>query len=157
MMVLTAGILYGSQAWFPVVDKLSPAKAANETAAAMRDAAVGRKARPNDNPQSVTPRVKTNESENNRTQEERNKIAVTSTEKKAATMKSQDGARQAEEVKSGTSRKSLQRIGAPSIRFPKPDLRENSPAPSPVSRSRVYGYLFNPAEEALSRLVLTPD
>jgi serine/threonine protein kinase len=156
MIALMAGILYGSQAWFPAVDKLSPAKGANETAAAMRDAAGGRKARPSDNPQTVTPRVKTNESENNRAQEERNKIAVTSTEKKAATMKSQDGARQAEEAESAP-RKSLQRIDAPSIRFPKPDLRENSPAPSPVSRSRVYGYSNVAAATPAPRFFLAAD
>ena len=140
MIALMAGILYGSQAWFPTVEKLSPAKGANETAAAMRDAASGRKARANDNGQAVTPRVKSNDTENNRAQEETNKIAVTSAEKKTATMKSQDGVRRAEEAGRGASRKSLQRIGAPSIRFPKPDLGENSPAPSPVSRSRVYSY-----------------
>ncbi|HUS10531.1 MAG TPA: serine/threonine-protein kinase [Pyrinomonadaceae bacterium] len=140
MIALMAGILYGSQAWFPAVDKLSPAKAANETAAAMRDAQGGRKARSNDNGQPVTPRVKTNDSENNRPQEEMNKVAVTSVERKAATMKSQDGTRQAEEVERGAPRKSLQRVGAPSIRFPKPEIPENSPAPSPVSRSSVSGY-----------------
>jgi serine/threonine protein kinase len=141
LIALAAGILYGSQAWFPTADKLNPAKAANDlnaTAAEVRDPASARKVRANDNPVVVTPRAKTNSAENNRAPKKTEETAVTSRpEKKALPVKPENRASQ--EIQNQTPRKSLQHVGAPSIRFPKPELRDNTPAPSPVSRSRGYG------------------
>lgn len=138
LIALTAGILYGSQAWFPAVEKLTPAKAANDlnaTAASERDPASARKVRANENPVVVTPRAKTNGAEYNPKTEG---IAVTSRpEKGVLPVKSENRASQ--ESQNRTPRKSPQRVGAPSIRFPKPEVRENAPAGTPVSRSRVYG------------------
>src|SRR6185436_16862610 len=62
-------------------------------------------------------------------------------QEKAAALKSSSRYVRAEEARSGATRKSLPRPGAPSIRFPKPDFRENLPAPTPVSRLRVYKLL----------------
>ena len=139
LITLTAGILYGSQAWFPAVDKLTPAKAAsdlNATAAAGRDPASARKVRA-DNPVPITPRAKTNDA-NNRISEKQDEFATSQAEKKTAIVKPQPRAGRGEAVQNRAPRKSLQRVGAPSIRFPKPEVRDNSPAPTPVSRSRVY-------------------
>jgi serine/threonine protein kinase len=139
LIALTAGIFYGSQAWFPSVDKLTPTKAAadlNATAAAGRDPASARKVRA-DNPVPVTSRAKTNEA-NNRTSEKQDEVPTSPAEKKTAMVKPPARAGRGDEVQNRAPRKSLQRVGAPSIRFPKPELRENSPTPMPVSRSRVY-------------------
>ena len=39
----------------------------------------------------------------------------------------------------GASRKNVRRPGAPSIRLPNPEFRDNAPAPSPDSRIRTFG------------------
>ena len=141
LIALTAGIVYGSQALFPAVDKLTPAKAANDlnaTATAERDASSARKLRANENPVVVTPRAKASDAENNRALKKMEGIAVGSRpEKDALSTKPENRANQ--EGQNRMPRKSLQRVGAPSIRFPQPEVRENSPAPTPVSLNRVYG------------------
>jgi serine/threonine protein kinase len=140
IIALTAGILYGSQAWFPSADASKANKTANslnDTATALRDAPAVRKARANDNPVTVAPRVKTSDPVSR--SEKTDEVASESpSEKRAATSKSQERSARGEKIQSGASRKSLQRVGAPSIRFPKPEFG-NAPAPTPVSRNRVYG------------------
>ena len=150
---LTAGILYGAQTWFPEAGKFTSTKAASETAAAMRDNTSARKPRANETSVVVTPKVRNNEAESNRTAERTGEVAATApaektcrgtacrapaSQDKAPALKSSNRYVRAEETRSGATRKSLPRPGAPSIRFPKPDFRENPPAPTPVSRLRVH-------------------
>jgi serine/threonine protein kinase len=149
---LTAGILYGAQTWFPEAGKLNSIKAASETAAAMRDSTSARKPRANETPVVVAPKIR-NEADNRIIERTSEVAAIAPVEKtcrgkacrgpnsqdEAAALKSSNRSVRAEEARSGASRKSLPRPGAPSIRFPKPDFRENPPAPTPVSRVRVYG------------------
>src|SRR6185436_4545972 len=61
------------------------------------------------------------------------------TEKKSiAEVKPANTAARGLETRKATPRNTLQRVGAPSIRFPKPELRDNGPTPSPESRIRNY-------------------
>ncbi|HEY6230817.1 MAG TPA: protein kinase [Pyrinomonadaceae bacterium] len=161
---LTAGILYGAQTWFPDSGKLSSTKAASETAAAMRDSTSGRKPRASETAAAVAPKVRNNEAATNRTTERSSEFATTApvektcrgtacraptTQEKAAALKTSDRSIRGEEARSGAARKTLPRPGAPSIRFPKPDFRENAPAPTPVSRLRVHDSLNASAAASL--------
>jgi serine/threonine protein kinase len=142
IIALTAGILYGSQAWFPSAETSKANKAATNpsntaTTTASRDAARVSKARVNDNPVAVTPRVRTSDADSRLEKTDEVAVALPA-EKRAATWKSQERSARGEKIQSGPSRKSLQRVGAPSIRFPKPEFN-NPPAPTPISRGRVYG------------------
>jgi serine/threonine protein kinase len=140
MIALTAGILYGSQAWFPSADASKANKTVNslnDNTTALRDAPAVRKARVNDNPVAVSPRLKTSDVDS-RAGKADEVASASPAEKRSATWRSQDRSARGEKIQSGASRKNLQRVGAPSIRFPKPELG-NAPAPTPISRSRIYG------------------
>ena len=59
--------------------------------------------------------------------------------KPAAAMKASNVSSRGQDSRRGAPRNGLQRVGAPSIRFPKPEVRDNRPTPSPVSGVRSYG------------------
>jgi predicted Ser/Thr protein kinase len=130
---LAAGIIYGSQRWFPV------GETATSAAAGMH--------------QSVTRRVEPRAAENTATLKmrgssegntlDRNVEKKTSTAPaQAKTEKRPASAQEAGnhwEAANTAAPKNVRRPGAPSIRLPNPEFRENAPAPSPDVRVRTFG------------------
>ncbi|MEP6569491.1 MAG: serine/threonine-protein kinase [Acidobacteriota bacterium] len=140
VVVLAAGIIYVSQRWFPTADANS-ATPATDTAAAIRQSTSVRKTRTADNVAPAT--AKPGNSEDNKKSDapaaglrvEKTPVVVT---------KSSNVSSREQDAHRGASRNNLQRVGAPSIRFPKPELRDNTPTPSPASRIRTYSSLGTP-------------
>ena len=146
VVTLAGGILYASERWFPRVDKVTPATSVDETAAAIRQSASPRKAERARTPDSVAVSpgklenfaVKNN---NNRPAENKSEVPVLNPQaekKPAALRKTADVSGRGQDARRSAPRNSLQRVSAPSIRFPKPELRYSSPTPSPESRARNY-------------------
>lgn len=134
IVALTAGILYGSQSWFPFADTSKANKAANNPND-MREAAGLRKTRAIDSSVTGSTRAKPGDADGRI--EKTVEVAEVSTAEKRVSLKLQDRSARGEKIQSSTARKGLQRVGAPSIRFPKPEIG-NAPAPTPISRNRVY-------------------
>jgi serine/threonine protein kinase len=147
LVTLAAGILYGSQLWFPSTEKLTPAASANDSATALRQSPVTRKServRTTDNVAVAAEKIRTSVNDNNKdgAAEKRNGVTLASSQAEKGTspvMKSQNAPNRAAELQNGAPRKNPQRPGAPSIRLPKPEIRDNTPALSPDSRVRSYG------------------
>ena len=146
VVTLAGGILFASQRWFPSADKPAPTMPANDTATALRQAAGARKterARTADSV-AVSPAKPENsavKNNNNRPAENKNEVPVVSpqAEKKPGTLeKTSNVSGRGQDARRSAPRNSLQRVSAPSIRFPKPELRYTSPTPSPESRTRSY-------------------
>jgi serine/threonine protein kinase len=143
VVTLAAGIIYAAQGWTPftTAEKTS----ATDTAAALRQSTSAHKpdrARTADNV-GVSPAKPADSADNtkDRAAEKRNDTPLVSsqTEKRpVAEVKSTNAPGRAQEVRKVAPRNSLQRVGAPSIRFPKPELRNDGPTPSPESRIRNY-------------------
>lgn len=138
VVTLAAGILYGSQRWFPSADKPATNASGNDTAAAMRQSASVHKAeraRITDNVAAPPTKSRTSADDN-----KKNDVPVISpqAEKPATSVRSQNVSSRSQGARRGASRSSLQRVGTPSIRFPKPELRDNAPTPLPTSRIRTY-------------------
>ena len=148
VVTLAGGILYGAQRWFPSTEQVTPAAIGTsaDSAAALRQSATARKPerpRSSDNPAVVTAKSKTITDTNGpeRTAEKRNDVSIgnTQTEKRpAVVVKSSVVPGRGPERSNGAARKNSQRPGAPSIRLPNPEFRDNTPAASPESRVR-YG------------------
>ena len=145
VVTLAAGILYASQRWFPSAEKVTPATPANDTAAPVRQSASLRKServRTADNV-GTSPAKPGNVADDSkdRLADTRNDVLVAGSQaekRPAAVVKSPNISGRPPDVRRNTPRNSLQRVGAPSIRFPKPELRFNTPTPSPESRIRSY-------------------
>jgi predicted Ser/Thr protein kinase len=151
VVTLAGGILYGAQRWFPATEKAATPAAigpAADTAAALRQsAAAARKPerpRTGDSPAVATPKSKSAVEDNNteRLAEKRNdaSVGISQTEKQPVVVvkPSVNSGRRSERA-NGAARKNSQRPGAPSIRLPNPEFRDNAPAASPESRVRNYG------------------
>ncbi len=146
VVALAAGVLYGSQRWFPYADKPAPATSANDTAAAMRQSASAPKTERVRTPDSVG--VAAARTRNTADDNKKDRLAVKSSDVAPATseaekrpgtlVKSPSVSGRGQDVRRGAPRNNSQRVGAPSIRFPKPEFRDNTPTPSPVSRVRSY-------------------
>lgn len=148
---LTAGILYGAQTWFPATERPAPMKAADgfSDSVAARETPVVRKAHSSDNPPLSTSGAKTNDAGYKKdTLTVEDIVTATRAAKRDESSKFQDRSARGEKTSNSASRKGPQHVGAPSIRFPKPDFRENPPAPTPVSRLRVYKSLNESATNA---------
>jgi serine/threonine protein kinase len=158
IVTLAAGILYGSQRWFPSVAG-SSVVATSDTAAITPQAVSSHKSdrtRTSETAAAVAPRTRTtsDESKQSRSAEKSgNDVAVVSqTQKKPAVLKSSfEAPREPVEHSRATLRNNTQRVGAPSIRLPQPDLRDNTPMPTPEMRTRTYG-----SSSAVPRSVVAP-
>jgi serine/threonine protein kinase len=143
-VALAAGILYGSQRWFPSV-AASSVLASDDAATTMRQPAGSHKSdrtKTSDVAAAVAPRTKNalDDSKPGQAEKSRNDIAaVGQTDKKAALLKSFEAGREPVEHSRTILRNNTPRVGAPSIRFPQPELRDNSPMPTPELRNRSYG------------------
>jgi serine/threonine protein kinase len=131
IVLLAAGILYGSGRWFPAdkLNQIAPA-ATSDTAAVLRQSAAARKAKPNPEP-----------GVSERSGEKHSDLSVgTQTEKRPVLfVKTPTVSGKAPERANNATRKTSQRPGVPSIRLPNPEFRDNAPALSPSSNLRSYG------------------
>jgi serine/threonine protein kinase len=135
LVALAAGLMFASQRWVPSADAVTTA---TDTADASRTRKSERvRAAENTGLVNVKP---SNPAEKDRpTQTNLAPLGNSQVEKRSiAEAKSANVAGRGLETRKPNPRNTLQRVGAPSIRFPKPELRENGPTPSPESRSRNY-------------------
>jgi hypothetical protein len=149
IVTLAGGILYGAQHWFPATDKVTPAatRPSADTFAALRQQSAARKPerpRASDSPAAATAKSKTSVEVNNaeRPAEKRNELAVGNSQserRSVAPVMSAAVSGRGQERANGATRKNSQRPGAPSIRLPNPEFRDNTPGPTPSSRFRNYG------------------
>lgn len=162
LIALAAGILYGSQRWFPSPDEVSAATPAN--AAALNQTGSLRKVdRPRaientkDNTRSVDARpsntttVSSAERSDSgtragqarsRASQKRSAVAVANSDaekKPVVAAKPQPASLRGQETSSNSQRRNSRRVGAPTIRLPSPEFRNNAPAPSPDTRVRTFG------------------
>jgi serine/threonine protein kinase len=143
VVTLAAGLLYGSQRWFSSAAELTPGSAVTDTASALRQSAVHKSERARTENVSASPTKPKNSADDGKdrlAEKQRNaEVATAESEKRpAAAVKSPAVSGRVPELRRAPSRNIPQRVGAPSIRFPKPELRDNTPTPSPVSRNRNY-------------------
>ena len=147
VVMLAGGILYASQRWFPSADKLAtPPTQTNDTATALRQPSGLHKSERARTPESVAvPPTKPKNSTDDvkdRLADKRTDILVAGSQadkKAAAVEKSANISSRPQDLRRSAPRNNLQRVGAPSIRFPKPELRDNTPLPSPSIRMRSFG------------------
>ncbi len=147
IVILAAGLIYGSQRWFPSPTELAVTPA-NGTSATIRQPATPRKPerlKTLDSLGTAAPKMRSISDDNvkNRVGDKiRNGAAVIppADRKSAAFVKPSFTFTGEPTARRGTTlRNNGPRIGAPIIRFPPPELRYNAPMPSPESRPRAYG------------------
>lgn len=148
VVALAGGILYGSQKWFPAADKLTPAalETSSDAASALRHSTAARKPerlRVADNPPVAAAKSKTIADANSteRLSEKRNDVSVVNSraeKRPVVAVKAPVVSGRRQERANGATRKNSPRPGAPSIRLPSPEFRDNTPAASPESRFRIY-------------------
>ena len=145
VLTLAGGILYGSQRWFPSSEEVSNATSAN-AAAALRPTTTARKSeRPRTTDSIGLAPAKTRSAINANTDqqvdEKRDVVDVRKSPEKSQVIvaKPQAFSRRSLELLNPPGRKNARRPGAPSIRLPNPEFRDNAPAPSPDSRIRTFG------------------
>jgi len=140
IVTLAAGILYASQRLFPATNQVTTTTSTSDTAAALRQSPSVRKAerlRTGDNVGGSATRSINSAADKDRVAEKMNVTDLAAqTDKNSSAVDSSTavGSRQGE--RRSPSRNNLQRVGAPSIRFPKPELEETVPTPAPESRIR---------------------
>ena len=138
VVTLAAGLIYGSERWFPSTELAATAAPA---AATLRQVGLRKPERPRPLDSLGMPALKTRKSsvENNAERSGLQKTAIEAakpeTEKHAPLADNSDHRR---DLPNSAGRKSLRRPGAPSIRLPNPELTDNAPAPSPDARDRNY-------------------
>ena len=146
-VALAAGLLYGSQRWFPSV-AASAVTPANESAAMVRQPATSRKperVKTSESPEVVAPKTRSvsDDSIKNRVVEKTRNVPVATTpaDRKPATFVKFSVAPSREPAvrRDAAARPNTPRVGAPSIRLPQPELRDNAPLPSPESGTRSFG------------------
>jgi predicted Ser/Thr protein kinase len=147
VVTLAAGLLYGSQRWFPSAAK-SAVTPASETAAMVRQAATSRKServKTSEGIEVVTPKTRSISDDyvKNRVVEKSRDVPAPTTPaggKPATFIKfALAPTREPALHRDVTVRPNATRVGAPSIRLPQPELRDNGPMPSPESSNRSYG------------------
>ena len=145
VVTLAGGILYGSQRWFQRSDELKTATPVNVSAALRQTAATRKSERPHtsDNIGLVTAKTRSAVEVNAGEQAGEKRIAdgpKPKTEKNPAVVAKPEGiSRRSLELLNSPTLKATRRPGAPSIRLPNPEFRDNGPAPSPDSRIRTFG------------------
>jgi len=140
IVTLAAGILYASERLFPSGNRMSTTTSASDSAAALRQPTSVRKperVRTQENPGTSPAKLVNSSTDNKDRAADKNDVQVATSQanKNSAVVNSPPAAPGA---RRGSSRSNLQRIGAPSIRFPKPELRDNTPTAGPESRVRSY-------------------
>lgn len=139
VLTLAAGILYGSQRLFPDAEKETAQKVVDDTGAAMRQSGAVRKTERAKGAEVVSDFKSRNANESDKTQHSSNtRVEVVPAkalvEKKPPAMKNASTPVRIPDVRPASTPKRSRPIGAPSIRFPKPDFGDNGPATSPESR-----------------------
>jgi hypothetical protein len=162
VVTLAGGILYGAKRWFPAAEEVIDA-----TATAPATAAAGLRqtgsARRSERPRAVdnleVAAAKTRNAADANTSErapekknavvpvkfvvEKKPAVISPTpqveKKQAVVAKPQSVSNRSQEPLRAAPRKDTRRVGAPNIRFPNPEFRDNAPAPSPDSRIRSFG------------------
>ncbi len=142
VLTLAGGILYGAQRWFPSSDEMSSATPVN--AAAVHQPGTlhkSERSRTMDNPLMTAAKPSSNADNPDQGNDKTKTLEV-----KNSQMEKKPLVAAKPQVISGrtpepfnTVRKTIRRPGAPSIRLPYPELRDNAPAPSPDSRLRTFG------------------
>lgn len=134
--ILAAGILYGSQRWFPETARQPAVGTTSEAAAALRQTSGMRTTeKPRNENGAAKPKNIALVNKPERNTLKKDEVAARnppSSNKPIQVMLKRD-------ANTGGVRKKMQTLGAPSIRFPSPELREHSPSPSPDSRVRTFG------------------
>jgi serine/threonine protein kinase len=173
VLALAGGIIYGAQRWFPGTDEVTAATDAAPPNAAASLRSTTSPARRSERPRAVDNLevaaaktrnvVDTNTAE--RTPEKRDVVvpAKSVVEKKMLVVspapraelrmvvpKSQAVSNRSPEPQRAAPRKDARPIGAPNIRFPKIDFRDNAPAPSRDSRIRAFGSSYTPPKNSLN-------
>jgi serine/threonine protein kinase len=164
VVTLAAGILYASQRWLPAANQVTTTTPVNDTAAALRQSASVRKAervRPADNAQGSNAKATNSVVDNKERSVEKRSAPQSATaqleRKAAAVAKSPNVSSRAQDPRRSPARNHLQRVGAPSIRFPKPELRDNAPTPSPESRVRNYSSSISAPRSVSPQFFRTTD
>ena len=138
LVALAAGLMFASQRWNLSADEVTTATSATETADALR-ARKSERTRSAENAGPVNAKPANSTEKEHPAQANITPVASAQTEKKSIVeVKSANVVGRAQETRKAAPRNTLQRVGAPSIRFPNPELRDNAPTPSPESRSRNY-------------------
>jgi hypothetical protein len=146
IVTLGAGILYASGRLFPSAAQVTTTTSASDTAAALRQSSSARKServRTGDNVAGSAARLTNsaadNKDNNDKAAEKRNVTIVGShADKDSSVVNSPTASGSGQGARRSPSRSNLQRVGAPSIRFPKPELPDNVPTPAPESRIRTH-------------------
>ena len=141
--MLAVGLVYGSPQWLSGALKTNQRGSVSDAASALRQTTGMRTAERSRAVENSAALVKTkNSAETNnatRTTLKGRDVAISNI---SAGKKPEIARSQPANERSGTNsaaRKSVKRVGAPSIRLPSPDLGEQSPTPSPDSRIRTFG------------------
>ncbi len=135
IVTLGAGILYGSQRLFPSANRVTTATSAGDSSAALRQSASVRKPERVRTPDNIGGSAKLT----NSAPDEKDNSDRSATEKKSVTILAEKNSRvMTSPTTTGSgqdaprpSHNTRQRVGAPSIRFPQPELRDNAPTPAP--------------------------
>jgi predicted Ser/Thr protein kinase len=138
VVTLATGIIYAAQRWFPSSHEVTRATPTNDTAAAWRQSANARKServRTPDNTPGTPAKSVSSAADNSKDRPAEKRSDATSVgsqgEKKPAAVNPQNVSGRGPDPRPSPTRNNLQRVGAPSIRFPKPELRDDAPTPSP--------------------------
>lgn len=144
IVTLGAGILYASQRLFPSANRVTTATSAVDSAAALRQSANVRKSERARTPDNLGSSSKLTNSapdniDNTDTPAEKKNatIVTTQADKNSSVANAPPASRSGHGARRSPSRNNLQRVGAPSIRLPKPEF-DNAPTPGPESRVRSY-------------------
>ena len=140
LVTMAGGILYASQRWSIATDKIT-ATPASDSAVLHQSASPHKsdRARTSDNVAPSGARTKTSAADSkDRPADKPTAVSAGSQTnvKQATEVKSQNVSGRGTDARRSVPRNNLQRVSAPSIRLPKPELRYTSPTPSPESRPR---------------------
>jgi serine/threonine protein kinase len=162
VLTLAGGIIYGANRWFPGTDEVAhaaavPSVAAPNAAATLRQTPTRRSERPRvDNVElaGAKPGNAVAAQTGERAPEKKNALVpaksvvekkqvvaspTPQTEKKLAVAKSQPVSNRSPEPQRTAPRKDTRRVGAPNIRFPNLNFRDDSPATAPDWGIRTFG------------------
>ena len=143
IVTLAAGILYASERLFPSGNRVSTTTSVSDSAAALRQSTSVRKServRTQDNPGALSAKSVNSSTNNKDRAADKNDVQLTTSQasKNSAVVNSPAAPGSGQGARRSPARNNLQRVGAPSIRFPKPELPDNTPTAGPESRVRTY-------------------
>jgi hypothetical protein len=175
LLTLAGGIIYGARRWFPAEQATDAASAAPANAATLRPTPAKKSERPHavDNGEVVAAKTRNFADANavERNTEKRNVVAPVQSqherkvvlispapqvEKRMVFMKSQTVSNHGQEARGETPRKAGHPVGAPNIRFPNLNFRDDSSTPSSGSPVRSFGSL-NSFQKTSANVVPSPN